>query len=86
MFWLWGGTGSCGLKFTATGLTLDGAESGYIFSALYLNFNTYHYCYGSWSDTDTKLHFKVTRDSALPEPRSRMMMELHLMLMISISS
>lgn len=41
MFWLWGGTGSCGLKFTATGLTLDGAESGYTFSALYLNFNTY---------------------------------------------
>lgn len=34
----------------------------------------------------TTSHFKVTRDSALPEPRSRMMMELHLMLMISISS
>lgn len=34
----------------------------------------------------TTFHFKVTRDSALPEPRSRMMMELHLMLMISISS
>lgn len=64
MFWLWGGTGSCGLKFTATGLTLDGAESGYTFSALYLNFNTYYYCYGSWSDTDTTSHFKVTRDSA----------------------
>ncbi len=69
MFWLWGGTGSCGLKFTATGLTLDGAESGYIFSALYLNFNTYYYCYGSWSDTDTKLHFKVTRDSAFTKTK-----------------
>ena len=34
----------------------------------------------------TTFHFKVTRDSALSEPRSRMMMELHLMLMISISS
>lgn len=34
----------------------------------------------------TTFHFKVTRDSELPEPRSRMMMELHLMLMISISS
>lgn len=34
----------------------------------------------------TTFHFKVTIDSALPEPRSRMMMELHLMLMISISS
>lgn len=64
MFWLWGGTGSCGLKFTATGLTLDGAESGYTFSALYLNFNTYYYCYGNRSDTDTTSHFKVTRDSA----------------------
>lgn len=34
----------------------------------------------------TTFHFKVTKDSALLEPRSRMMMELHLMLMISISS
>ncbi len=34
----------------------------------------------------TTFHFKATIDSALPKPRSRMMMELHLMLMISISS
>lgn len=69
MFWLWGGTGYCGLKFTATGLTLDGEESGYTFSSLYLNFNTYYYCYGNWSDTDATSHFKVTRDSAFTETK-----------------
>lgn len=63
--WMWGTTyNSIGLIPTNTNLTLEGVDSQYKFSALYMTYDKFYTCYNAW-DFSTEGFFAVSKDDTI---------------------